>query len=182
MKLLFTLAPLSSLLLLLLQSPNGIAGQRCLSAYTCLQENRGVPQDANLRNILNLDLPFKDTTWFMNEFKRLNSNGNVTKSSTASEPSASSDTLRLANFFDWDSILSLHNVEEMIREAEVEGERNFLHLENLKQLIHEMGIVVSKDDPAYKHSSAFGRTDVISTENSLVGFMLEENTKVFIER
>ncbi|XP_064107277.1 peroxidase-like [Macrobrachium nipponense] len=182
MKLLFTLAPLSSLLLLLLQSTNGIAEQRCPSAYTCLQENRDVPENANLRNILNLNLPFKDTTWFMNEFKRLKSNGNVTKSSTASETSASSETLRLADFFHWDSILSLHNVEEMIREAEVEGERNFLHLENLKQLIHEMGIVVSKDDPANTHINGFRRTDIISTQNSVVGFLLDEYTKVFITR
>ncbi|XP_066977827.1 peroxidase-like [Macrobrachium rosenbergii] len=182
MKLLFTFALLSSLLLLLLPSTDGITEQRCLSAYTCLQENRGVPQDDNLRKILNLDLPFKDTTWFLNEFKRLKSNGSITKFSTASEKSALSGILRLGNFLGWDSVLSIPNVEEIIREAEIEGEQNFLKLENLKQLIQKMGIVVSKDDPAYKHSSAFVRTDVISTKNSAVGFMLEEHTKVFMER
>ncbi|XP_068205476.1 chorion peroxidase-like [Palaemon carinicauda] len=45
-----------------------------------------------------------------------------------------------------------------------------------------MGIVVPRDDPAFKHSGAFVRTDVISTRNAKVGFLQDESTKVFIQR
>ncbi|XP_064102078.1 uncharacterized protein LOC135212502 isoform X2 [Macrobrachium nipponense] len=134
----------------------------------------------NLAILLNVTFPLRDTNFYLVQFEKLiQSNFEVSVLSSLGAE-VRNEVLQLAGEQDLSSIVGLLEREDKLlrtlaKKAGNKGEKSWDSLKKTDYRLKEMGLFLRKGDPGLRNFKA----DPIAKNNSRVGFIMEEATRVF---